>query len=359
MRKMYNGEKFSHPAHFTLIELLVVTSQLCRDFFKRFICTDKYGCVRKHTENAAHKNTPHHTCKASASCLPQANDNAVFASAKTYSLFLKRERGRGGKRKTSFPVKRSFSLSPAHTAFTLIELLVVIAIIAILAAMLMPALQQARATARKTNCLNNLKQLGSGILRYTDENTYMPYSYHSAVKNDYGMMWFDVLGKDYLGITPPPRYQQEKWINSLLVCPASAASRFSATYVINATFACGDGESDATRKNVKPLHKVTQSSRTLLLMDYGDNISSAKDPGGVASHDGIHCIDYPDRLIAGSARSMMRFPHPNLSLNILFADGHAGTQQRPQTGNMLDVAFQDGLDMTNANDVIKRNVLYR
>ncbi|MBO5306437.1 MAG: hypothetical protein J6C40_00410, partial [Lentisphaeria bacterium] len=56
--------------HFTLIELLVVTSQLCRDFFKRFICTDQYGCVRKHTESAAHKNTPHHTCKASASCLP-------------------------------------------------------------------------------------------------------------------------------------------------------------------------------------------------------------------------------------------------------------------------------------------------
>ena len=38
---------------FTLIEqLLVVTSQLCRNFFKRFFCTDKYGCVRKHTESA-------------------------------------------------------------------------------------------------------------------------------------------------------------------------------------------------------------------------------------------------------------------------------------------------------------------
>ena len=56
---------------FTLIELLVLTLQHCRDFFKRFICTDQYGCVRKHTESAAHKNTSHHTCKASASCLPQ------------------------------------------------------------------------------------------------------------------------------------------------------------------------------------------------------------------------------------------------------------------------------------------------
>ena len=72
-------------AHFTLIELLVVNSQLCRDFFKRFVCTDQYGCVRKHTENAAHKNTPHHTCKASASCLPQANASCSnFAPGRIY-----------------------------------------------------------------------------------------------------------------------------------------------------------------------------------------------------------------------------------------------------------------------------------
>ena len=105
--------------------------------------------------------------------------------------------------------------------FTLIELLVVVAIIAILAAMLLPALARARETAYSSTCINKLKQLGTVMGMYTNDNGDMlPHHYNGNELTIGGMTWVRVIGPKYFGLRA---VDWQKWGQREhgLICPGS------------------------------------------------------------------------------------------------------------------------------------------
>ncbi len=121
------------------------------------------------------------------------------------------------------PDQQSFApamrVAKSH-AFTLIELLVVIAIIAILAAILLPALQRAKAHVKTIACLNNLRQIGQAFNTYADENAdWFPIL--ATGSQGFPIFWRQVVGSETITGTMPQLVEGYLQGNSnVLNCPA-------------------------------------------------------------------------------------------------------------------------------------------
>ncbi len=224
--------------------------------------------------------------------------------------------------------------------FTLIELLVVIAIIAILAALLLPALNKARDTARGIACANNVATIIKGINLYTDDNNSY-YPSWPAIVDEQGTSW-DAKIMGYLGFSEPfDSYKLNT--RTLFRCPASVFETVSysspppqrsRSYIAN--FYLGIWDPTNIDSGYNP-------SSTLFLQ----KPERVKYPSTIAAtfESGIH-------KLTGSFTSFMYTTSPwKLDSNFAFEDAkpqnrkyyfwHGGGNPR-SNGQKMNISFLDG-----------------
>jgi prepilin-type N-terminal cleavage/methylation domain-containing protein len=248
-------------------------------------------------------------------------------------------------------------------AFTLIELLVVIAIIAILAAILFPVFAQAREAARRTQCVSNVKNIGTGFQMYLQDydEVFPPWTANSRLlltpKDKFAMQWlYNTLVDPYIknGVRVKDPVTGAGALSGVWGCPSTKASLSDAsnTYAYNYYGLGGTNPgtggplgaqyapfNDPQYKDPAPLASLGRPAETYLLMDgaqlcrppvaYAANASSANNNGVWGSHE-----------IGSGVVAPSPGPHPtsaviNMFITgrktvVVFCDGHAKMVPTPK-----------------------------
>lgn len=197
-------------------------------------------------------------------------------------------------------------ISAKRNAFTLIELLVVIAIIAILAAILFPVFARARENARKSSCMSNLKQIGLGVMQYTqDYDEKYPLlsngTDNTNMQRNWGQMIFPYIKSTQVFACPSNGVVSST--SPLMALNGGADPKIPASYVANPRIM-------ANLPNILcSLSSLTSSSQKIMVAESGDTYPATGwwDWTNANSWNGMASNSFRGHLAMG---------------NFLFADGH-------------------------------------
>jgi prepilin-type N-terminal cleavage/methylation domain-containing protein/prepilin-type processing-associated H-X9-DG protein len=231
-----------------------------------------------------------------------------------------------------------------QTVFTLIELLVVIAIIGILAAMLLPALKAARATAIKSTCANNIRQVGMNLHMYTnDYNEQMMILMDRSAASGYVIWWMDsrkINGQywSYRGYTGidisktaffcPIQVSASPSSSGGVAKPAGSPVSLDNNFAINPNLTSGCSVASPyvfTTPKVNILTMKTPEKNVFLTDGQADGQVGTRNNTDIGRTSAQWC--------------QVRYSH-NLSANVLYADCHVEAQKPVPGGWKSDIAAQ-------------------
>ena len=234
--------------------------------------------------------------------------------------------------------------SRSHPGFTLVELLVVIGIIALLISILLPSLGKAREQANRVKCQSNMRQIGQGMLAYTNDNRgfYPMVSRNSGGLNNEDWLWWQSSRAASIGDSSTASYIGFSATNlAVLLCPtdnieyrpknnggATGFGPYNFSYVMN-WLICG-GNEGAPGAPVAITYKISDvvgPSEKILM--YEEDQATVDDGNGEL-YTGVGTVvnllalrhEWSSHKDPAPSTTTLPVPDPQLHGNVLFCDGH-------------------------------------